>query len=84
MADVQQQAMDPEKRAVSSDDESLHDKSAHNGPIHNEGTKVDRIEGEESAKVNTTKDDGAPSKWTFRRIIAVISLCLVYVGQFSG
>lgn len=80
MADIQHQITDPEKKVVSSDDESLHNKATHNGHVHGEKANVNGINGEESAKVSTAEDGGAPSQWTFRRIIAVISLCLVYVG----
>lgn len=32
---------------------------------------------------STANENGAPLKWTFKRVVAVISLCLVYVGRLS-
>lgn len=30
---------------------------------------------------DTAQEHAAPVKWTFTRVVAVVSLCLVYVGQ---
>lgn len=42
-----------------------------------EGNLSDSLDKKDQA---ATIDDTAPSQWTFKHIVAVISLCLVYVG----
>lgn len=71
MADMQSPVAKTEKNDSFSDDDALH----------NEKAEVNTADGNESGKVNTEKEGAGPSQWTFRRIIAVISLCLVYVGS---
>lgn len=39
------------------------------------------LEKDNSKVTETAAHDNAPTKWTFRRVVAVISLCLVYVGK---
>lgn len=29
-------------------------------------------------------EHATPTKWTFRRVVAVVSLCLVYVGGYNN
>lgn len=51
-----------------------HDRFEDGG---DEGNVSDKLEKNDQI---SSDDDAAPSQWTFKHIIAVISLCLVYVG----
>lgn len=52
-----------------------HDHFENGGEEGNVSDKLDKEK--EQTAIGT---DGAPSQWTFRHIVAVVSLCLVYVG----
>lgn len=45
-------------------------------PMHDE--KLDKQNGQ---KFDGDIENEAPMRWTFRRVIAIFSLCLVYVGM---
>lgn len=56
----------------------------HTEPDHLEsggedGNISDKLDKERQDQIDTDADH-APSQWTFRHIVAVVSLCLVYVG----
>lgn len=71
MADLKAHQHDPEQKLK-------HDSSDPEDAYHQE-----RLDSESSMKKpDQNAEDGAPTKWTFRRVVAVISLCLVYVGQW--